>query len=89
MTNSYLNVLIKLTKPNRIPKYIFFQNGNLDVLNQLLRVPGVHLDRQRRDGASPLWIACQTGHPEIVASLLQAGAQVRFIHRYTDRYIDK
>ena len=49
------------------------------MLNQLLEAPGIQLDRQRRDGASPLWIACQTGHPEAVASLLQAGAQVKTV----------
>ena len=52
------------------------------MLNQLLEAPGIQLDRQRRDGASPLWIACQTGHPEAVASLLQAGAQVKTVFFY-------
>ena len=46
------------------------------VLVHLLDQPGLPLNTQRRDGASPLWIAAQMGHEDCVRLLLRAGAKV-------------
>ena len=46
------------------------------MLVYLLDQPGLPLDTQRRDGASPLWIAAQMGHEDCVRLLLRAGAKV-------------
>ena len=42
----------------------------------LLAIPGMHVNQQRRDGATPLWIAAQMGHTDCVRLMLRGGVDV-------------
>lgn len=42
----------------------------------MLLTAGAFADSQRKDGATPLWIAAQMGHDHICKVLLQNGAYV-------------
>ena len=50
--------------------------GDLTRVRSLLTSGRVLVDRQCNQGASPLHVACQNGHLEVVRSLLSAGALV-------------
>ena len=41
------------------------------LVSLLLATPGIQIEKGRLDGASPLMVACETGHVEIVTKLLQ------------------
>lgn len=42
---------------------------------------GANPDTRRNDGATPLWIASQMGHDDVVRQLLKAGAKVDVVRR--------
>eukprot|EP00090_Calanus_glacialis_P016207 TRINITY_DN25430_c0_g1_i1.p1 TRINITY_DN25430_c0_g1~~TRINITY_DN25430_c0_g1_i1.p1 ORF type:complete len:422 (-),score=115.12 TRINITY_DN25430_c0_g1_i1:289-1554(-) len=52
------------------------QNGHARIVMHLLAIPGMHVNQQRRDGATPLWIAAQMGHEDCVRLMLRGGADV-------------
>ena len=52
--------------------------GRLDVVNVLLKRPGIRLEHMKNNGIYALACAAQNGHADIVAALLDAGADVNF-----------
>ena len=53
------------------PLYIAAMNGRTGIVERLLRVEGVDVNRGvPGDGATPLFIACQHGHTSVVRKLL-------------------
>ena len=53
------------------PLWIAASNGRTGIVERLLRVEGVDVNRGRRDnGATPLYMACQNGHEAVVERLL-------------------
>jgi len=52
------------------------QNGHARIVVHLLAIPGLQVNKQRRDGATPLWIAAQMGHDDCVRLMLRGGADV-------------
>ena len=56
--------------------FLAAQNGHTNIVALLLSRPGLRVDQQRRDGATPLWISAQMGREGCVRLLLQHGATV-------------
>ena len=47
-------------------------HGNIEYLEELLKVPGIKLDLENGEGKSALIYACEEGHTEIVQLILNA-----------------
>ena len=74
------------------PLYIAAANGRTGIVERLLRVEGVDVNRGRPDnGATPLYMACQKNHEAVVKRLLAHDAidvnRGELIDGYTPLYI--
>ena len=43
----------------------------MNVVKELLKQPGIDINQAKNDGGTPLYIACQNGHVEVVNALLR------------------
>lgn len=48
--------------------------GHLPIVERLLRVPGLDVNRVNEHGITALWNACNRGRTAVVSTLLRAGA---------------
>ena len=53
------------------PLFIACANGHTEILKELLKNPGIDINKAQTSGTTPLYIACQNGHIEIVKVLLE------------------
>ncbi|KAM9804709.1 uncharacterized protein ankrd50l [Neosynchiropus ocellatus] len=66
----------------RPPMHSVAWTGHIDVGKRLLSVSGVHIDLACHQGATALSIAAQVGHTNIVAMLLEKGANPNHMDKY-------
>ena len=61
----------------RIIHYAWFPCGGLQISTHTHNIkPGVALSIMIQQGASPLYLACQEGHDDVVQLLLNGGARI-------------
>ena len=58
------------------PLWIAAMNGRIGMVERLLRVEGVDVNRRNNSGTTPLYTACQYGHEAVVERLLEKGADM-------------
>ncbi len=60
----------KLISSGITPLHMACQYGNVEVVRELLSVPGIEVNKVNATGKTPLFIACQNGHVELTRLLL-------------------
>ena len=58
--------------PNSFPLCVASQDGHLQVVEALLRVPGIDVNAGNEEGWTPLFLASCNGHLQVVEALLRA-----------------
>ena len=61
----------KADKDGWTPLYWACENGDTDVVEQLLGVPGIDVNKADWSGRTPLHMACEDGHTAVVEQLLE------------------